>query len=75
MVTHQISRMFERGINYIENRKRYEWRRYEEIIDCKQFYQIRYMVKDDIFSVLLKEYGKIMALEARPRDLPNPNTP
>lgn len=28
MVTHQISRMFERGINYLENRGRYEWQKY-----------------------------------------------
>ena len=75
MLVHQVSRMFERGINYLENRGRFENFKFEEVIDSEQLKKVRYMVKNDIFDLILKEYGKHVHLEIRAREPPCPETP
>jgi hypothetical protein len=62
MVAHQISRMLERGVCYLENQVKYEIIKYEEFMDLPQLKKVRYWVKYDVFMIILKEYGKSLTL-------------
>jgi hypothetical protein len=75
MIAHQISRMFERGINYLENSGRYENYKIEEMIDTEQMKKVRFMVKSDIYDIVMREYGKSIQLDLRPRAVEDENCP